>query len=126
MAKTVDIERAVSRILEEYGDNVSSLVKEVTKKVARVGVKAVKANAQGEFGGTGKYAKGWTSQIEEDHFSAQGFIYNKSLPGLPHLLEHGHAMRGGGRSGSVAGREHIAPVEQELVEQFENNIKREL
>lgn len=126
MAKTIDLEKEIGKILQQYGDNLTESIKEVTKKVARAGVKSVKANSQSTFGGTGKYAAGWTSRVEEGRFSAQGILYNKSLPGLPHLLEHGHAMRGGGRSGSVDGREHIAPVERELIKQFEDAIVREI
>ena len=75
----------------------------------------MKSGAAAKFGGTGKYAEGWTSRFETERFSAQGIIYNKDVPGLPHLLEHGHAKRGGGR---VPGREHVAPVEQILESAF--------
>lgn len=123
MAKTIDLEKEIGKILQQYGDNLTENIKEVTKKVARVGVKSVKANSQSTFGGTGKYAAGWTSRVEDGRFSAQGIIYNKSMPGLPHLLENGHAKRGGGR---VPGRAHIAPVESELIKQFEDAIVREI
>ena len=123
MAKTIDLEKEIGKILQQYGDNLTENIKEVTKKVARAGVKSVKANSQSTFGGTGKYAAGWTSRVEDGRFSAQGTIYNKSLPGLPHLLENGHAKRGGGR---VPGRAHIAPVESELIKQFEDAIVREI
>ena len=43
---------------------------------------------------------------------------------IAHLLEHGHAKRGGGR---VAGREHIAPAEEkgnrELVQKIERGLR---
>lgn len=123
MAKTIDLEKEIGKILQQYGDNLTENIKEVTKKVARAGVKSVKANSQSTFGGTGKYAAGWTSRVEDGRFSAQGIIYNKSMPGLPHLLENGHAKRGGGR---VPGRAHIAPVESELIKQFEDAIVREI
>lgn len=123
MAKTIDLEKEIGKILQQYGDSVTDNIKEVTKKVARAGVKSVKANSQSMFGGTGKYASGWASKVEDGRFSAQGIIYNKSLPGLPHLLENGHAKRGGGR---VPGRAHIAPVESELIKQFEDAIVREI
>ena len=80
-------------------------------------------NAQSSFSGTGKYAAGWTSQAKEGRYSSQGIIYNRAKPGLPHLLEHGHAKRGGGRTD---GKEHIAPVEQEVIKSFEEAIKEKL
>ena len=42
---------------------------------------------------------------------------------LAHLLEHGHAKRGGGR---VAGKPHIAPSEQSGEELLENLIRKAL
>ena len=42
---------------------------------------------------------------------------------LAHLLEFGHAKRGGGR---VAARPHIAAAEQAGIESFEQAIERSL
>lgn len=120
MAKAVDLAAEINKILEDYGDTVTDNIKEVTKKVAQQGAKAVKAEASNTFKGTGKYAKGWAVKMEEDYYSATGIIYNKT-PGLPHLLEHGHANRGGGRT---PGRVHIGNVEQNLVNEFEDAVKR--
>jgi len=123
MAKQIDLALEVNKILQEYGEDVYASVNQVTKEVTKAGVKKLKADAKNSFGGTGKYAKGWTSQVETGHISAQGVIYNKDLPGMPHLLEHGHALRSGGR---VPGKAHIAPVEEELEKTFERALRREL
>ncbi|MCQ4931437.1 HK97 gp10 family phage protein, partial [[Eubacterium] rectale] len=40
---------------------------------------------------------------------------------IAHLLEHGHAKRGGGR---VAARPHIAPAEENGIQQLEEEIER--
>ena len=123
MAKAINIETEIAKILTKYGDEVAENIQKVTKEIARKGAKAVKQNAQSDFKGTGKYAAGWTSQAKEGRYSSQGIIYNRAKPGLPHLLEHGHAKRGGGRTD---GREHIAPVEQEVIRSFEEAIKEAL
>lgn len=125
MAKKVPIDKlqqAVREILDEYGDNIRSDLQEAVKKVTKAGVTAVKGESRAKFGGTGKYAKGWTSTMETGRISAQGTIYN-NIPGLPHLLENGHAKRGGGR---VPGRAHIAPVENQIVEQFQKEVERRI
>lgn len=117
---TVDnLGEAIAEILEEYGDEVQKDMDDVVKDVGKAGVKAIKS-ASGVFGGTGKYRKGWTSQTDTERYGSTVTIYNRT-PGLPHLLENGHAKRGGGR---VPGKTHIAPVEQELIKQFEEQIEK--
>lgn len=111
---------ALQKILKEYQEDVSKNVNDLAKKFTQKGVKEVKS-ASGQFGGTGQYASGWTSKFETGRLSSQGIIYNGKVPGLPHLLEKGHAKRGGGR---VAGREHIAPVEQTLIEEFQKAVEQ--
>lgn len=113
----------ISRILNKYAGEVESKTKEAVVAATKAGVKAVKSGAAANFGGTGKYAEGWTSRVETDRLSATGTIYNGKLPGLPHLLEHGHAKRGGGR---VPGRVHIAPVEKILESAFMRAIQTKL
>ena len=124
MAKKIPVDRLaaeIEKILTEYGDEVQENVDDAARSVTKAGVKAVRANANSTFDGTGKYAKGWKSKFETGRLSSQGIIYNGDLPGLPHLLENGHAKRGGGR---VPGKTHIAPVEQELIKQFEEQIEK--
>ena len=123
MARTVDLALELNKILQEYGEDVASNMADVIKAATKQGAKAVKSNARSGFGGTGEYAKNWTSQFESGRLSAQGVIYNKELYQLPHLLEHGHAKRSGGR---VPGRVHIAPVEEEIERTIMSELRREL
>ena len=121
MAKTCTIENmdaAIMDILNEYEEFTVHTVREATQKIAKEGVKALKSSS-GAFGGSGKYARGWTSTSEGGRLDTTVTIHNRT-PGLPHLLENGHAKRGGGR---VAGRVHIAPVESKLIGDYENYLK---
>lgn len=120
--KTIDIESAVKQILDEYKLECTEDMKEAVKEAAKVGVKKVKENSRNSFNGK-NYYRGWTSTLEEGRLSAQGIIYNSKLPGLPHLLEKGHAKRGGGR---VNGRLHIEPVQDELVKIFEEELEKRI
>ena len=127
MAKKVPADRLsaeIKSILAEYGDEVADSMGDAVKKVTRAGAKALRAESKQKFPkGTGAYAKGWTSSVDTKKRSAQGTIYNKDLPGLPHLLEHGHANRGGGRT---AGRVHIKTIEDEVVKDFEKEVRSKL
>lgn len=132
MAKaTIDtLDDEIKKILDDYGDEVSLHMTEITKQITRKGVEALKNSSKSTFGTTRrrkrKYANTWTSKTEIGRLYTKGTIYN-SQPGLPHLLEHGHAIRNGGRaSGTVPGREHIKPVEEKLIKMYEEEIQRKL
>ena len=124
MAKIVPIDRLtaeIEKILENYGENVQQNINEVVGEMTKKGAKTLNQQSGQTFDGK-KYRKSWTTQVETGRTSAQGTIYSK-IPGLPHLLEHGHALRGGGRT---TGRAHIAPVEEALVKEFEQKVKSKL
>lgn len=117
--KAGDLEKMVGEILSQYREGVVESLDEATKKVAKEGVTELKDVSLSTFGGSGTYAKGWTSTVETGRVSAQGTIYNKT-PGLPHLLENGHANRGGGRT---PGRPHIAPVEEKIITAYQKEVE---
>lgn len=112
----------IAKILEDYGGDVEHNLDEITKKVGQKGRSALRNESKSKFGGTGKYAQGWmVTPVKMPHYTSV-VIHNK-LAGLPHLLEHGHALILGGRKvGEVDGREHIAPVEEELQRQYLNEV----
>lgn len=124
MAKTTidTLSADIQKILDDYEDDVKENIAEITQKVGKKAVQALKANPGG-FGGTGKYSKGWTMKMEENRLGVVAVVYNGKLPGLAHLLEHGHALRNGGR---VSGTAHIKPVEEEAIEAFEKALEQKL
>lgn len=125
MAKsTVDtLAKDIKEILKEYSEDVTGYTKEAVDRAGKKGVEALRSNSRSNFGGSGKYASGWTSKVEESRTGSFAILHNARLPGFPHLLENGHAKRGGGR---VLGTVHIAPVEEELVEAFQKDIEGKL
>lgn len=113
---------SIRDILEEYGDEVKGSLDEITKKIAQKGQQAIKNESKSKFNGK-SYWKGWKVDLQVGRLDTKATIYNESLPGLPHLLEYGHAKRGGGR---VQGTVHIAPVEEQLVDEFEKQVRSKL
>lgn len=72
---------------------------------------------------TGKYEKGWGTSVYEEKATSLVMVISNKKPGLPHLLENGHAKRNGGRVPGVA---HIAPAEEQAKEELIREIEKVL
>lgn len=119
--KPEQLEGEIAKILSEYNDEIEENLDVITTQVAKKGVQALKNEAKDKFNGN-KYWKSWTSSKEKYKHYVSVVIHSK-MPGLPHLLEHGHALVLGGRKvGHVDGREHIAKVEDELIKSYEEEV----
>lgn len=112
MANGFDLEKLIKDELQKYTKNVDKVVEDTIKKVAKQTTKDLKKASPKR---TGKYAKGWTQKVENDGFTVSSVIYGKTAAtwAVAHLLEHGHAKRGGGR---VAPVPHIQEVQDKAVE----------
>lgn len=118
----------VRKVLEEYSDDISMYVDDATKKVGQKGAAMLRNESLAKFHGNkklkkGRYGTGWTCTIERSRLETVAVLHNRKYPGLPHLLENGHAKRGGG---FVSGREHIAPVEAEIEEVYMREVESRL
>lgn len=124
MAKTTldTLADDIGKILEEYQDDVKQNLDQITKQIAQKGQQALKNESKSKFNGD-RYWKGWKVDLQVGRLDTKATIYNASLPGLPHLLEKGHAKRNGGR---VEGTVHIAPIEEKLVAEFEKQVRSKL
>ena len=112
---------AVNKILEDYADLADDSMRKAVKKSAKTVKDEITANAPVR---TGAYAKSWAAKTtKEDSHSLEITVHSKNRYQLAHLLEHGHAKRGGGR---VSAQVHIAPAEQHGIEQLESEIERSL
>lgn len=112
---------AVMEGLTEYADLAADDMKKAVKKAGTTVKKEIQANAPKD---TGAYAKSWAvKNVRETSQSLELTVYSKNRYQLAHLLEFGHAKRGGGR---VSGKAHIAPAEEKAVRQLENEIERSL
>ena len=112
---------AVMEGLQEYADLATDSMKAAVKKAGNTVKGDISANAPER---TGKYAKSWrTKTTKESATALEVTVYSPTRYMLAHLLEHGHARRGGGR---VAAIPHIAPAEQRGIEELERDIERSL
>lgn len=107
--------------LREYAELATDSMKAAVKKAGDTVKKEISANAPVR---RGTYRKSWRVMTTTESSNAlEVTVYSPKRYMIAHLLENGHAKRGGGR---VAGRPHIAPAEQHGIEQLEKEITEAL
>jgi hypothetical protein len=124
MGKTVSIDGLADAVMEElteYNKLAGETMKKAVTKASQTVRKEIQAGAPVR---TGKYAKSWTTKrTKESSTRLEVTVYSPSRYMLAHLLEHGHAKRGGGRVDAIP---HIAPAEKTGEEQLLNDIEKAL
>ena len=106
-----EITTALKAALDEYAIEVSKDLNEVAQEL---GKKAQAALRQTSPRKTGEYAKSWKIDVQAGRLATIVTVYS-SKPGLPHLLENGHALPQGGRAPAYP---HIAPVAEAIEDKF--------
>lgn len=111
----------VMEYLDGYADVSTEGMKKAVRRAGNTVKKEIGANAPKD---TGAYGKSWSvKNTKETSESLEVTVYSRNRYQLAHLLEFGHAKRGGGR---VAGKSHIAPAEENGIRQLESEIERSL
>lgn len=118
----ISIDKLANEIASELAKYSQEVVEKVNISSERVGKAAVKRLKQTSPKKTGKYAKSWAMTTEKAIGQPDLRIIHAKAPHyrLTHLLEHGHAKRGGGR---VEGRPHIRPAEEEVIREFTREVE---
>ncbi len=121
MATGINLDKAVNDILSEFSTDVTKAAQEAVTEVAKESVKKLRQTSPRK---TGKYAAGWTYKVEKGTVTNSATVYGKrnTYP-LAHLLEHGHAKRGGGRTAPIV---HIKPVEEWAISEVEKRIREKV
>lgn len=114
MSKIGDVSDEITIALRDFTNEVTDEMEEIKIDVAKETVKQLRNKSPKN---SGEYAKGWTRKKQGN---AQ-IIHNKNKPQLTHLLEKGHAKRGGGR---VPGKVHIAPIEEWAIDEYTKRVEK--
>lgn len=95
----------IERILDGTKDEVAKAVKRAIKEVAQETKDEIDAHIT--FGGSGKYRKSLAIKRVDESATSIAFVWHAKAPyyRLTHLLENGHAKRGG--NGRVRAFPHI-------------------
>lgn len=125
---TTDIRKEIMKILEEDQKTAGEITRKVLAETGREASKKLRNVSKQMFKPTGRYDndynKGWASKSDKGRLTFTSVIYGKSgTYQLAHLLENGHAKRGGGR---VEGKAHIKPVEEWATETAYQRVMQEL
>ena len=120
----VAIDKMASAIMEgltEYADLATDELKAAVRKAGTNVKKDIKANAPKK---SCAYSKSWTVKTtKETSNSLELTVCSPKKYQLAHLLEFGHAKRGGGRTKA---QPHIKPAEESAVKELENTIHKAL
>ncbi len=123
MTQTVRIDQladAVMKGLEDYAKLAADDLKKDVRKAGKTVKQQIESTAPKK---TGKYSRSWAvKKTRETSNSIQVVVHSKRYQ-LTHLLEFGHAKRGGGKTRAFP---HIAPAEQAGIEQLTKDIERDL
>lgn len=107
--------------LTEYAELAADVMKDCVRKAGDTVKRETKAGAPVK---TGRYKKSWMVKRQRETSNVlEVVVHSRDRYQLTHLLEKGHAKRGGGRVKAVP---HIAPAEEKGVRELEEGIKRGL
>lgn len=107
--------------LQEYADLATEDMKAAVKKAGNKAKSDVQAGAPVM---TGKYKKSWAVKTTKENANAMEVtVHSRNRYQLAHLLEFGHAKRGGGRTRAFP---HIVPAEEAAAELLEREVEAAL
>lgn len=117
----------IGKILDEFQGATEDAVADAIIDVAEDAVRDLReANppGSGKYSSWSKYNSGWErTKLESRKDGFKSIVHNKKHYQLTHLLEHGHALRGGG---SAKAFPHIAPVEENVEKSILSKIKKRM
>ena len=112
---------AIMDSLREYSSLATDEMKEAVRAAGNTVRDEIRENAPKD---TETYAKSWTVKKQRETSSSLSLtVHSRNRYQLAHLLEFGHAKRGGGR---VSAKPHIADAEAAGIRQLEEDIRKAL
>ena len=112
---------AINDILTDYAKTTTDGVKKAVAETGKEVQADIKSSAPVK---SGKYAKSWSvKNTKENSHALEVTVYSRNRYQMAHLLEFGHAKRGGGRTRAIS---HIAPAEERGIRTLEEKIERQI
>jgi hypothetical protein len=114
MSSDLQFAQDIAEILNEYDADTRRKLEETEKKIARECADYLRQTSPRK---SGIYAQGWSARKNGDGWVA----YNKTKPGLTHLLNNGHESAnkwGKYPDKPTEGDNHIGQAEEEFSERY--------
>ena len=109
------------KALKEYEGLTVEALRKAVKQAGSTAKDEIQRTAPKE---TGAYAKSWkVKKTKETATVSEVTVHSPSRYRIAHLLEHGHAKRGGGR---VRAFPHLAPAEEKAETRLMEELERRL
>ena len=124
MSDRIRIDRLADEVMKGLTEYAGLATEDLKKAVKAAGDEVKKDIQAAAPKDTGAYAKSWAVKTtKETSNSLEVVVHSRTKYQLTHLLEFGHAKRGGGR---VSARPHIAPAEEAAIGKLEREIEKAL
>ena len=124
MSRAVSVDQlaeVINEELQKYNKLSADEMKKAVKKAGKETAEEINSTAPVR---TGRYAKSWKSRVlSESSTNIESVVHSPTRYMIAHLLEHGHAKRGGGRVRAIP---HIAPAEEHMIEKLTREIEQAL
>lgn len=101
-----------------YSNEIADEVNAKSLELAKSAVKKLKETSPKD---TGFYSKAWKIKTKTYVYRKNQVHTIHNTTRHSHLLEKGHALRGGGRAKA---KPHIAPVEKEIIAEFVDAVEQ--
>ena len=116
-SRTVNGHKAAVLIDKALDDYTTEITAEMFKAMSKAGKMAKRDVVNASPKGPNGYARGWAIRTKREKYGCNVLIYNKTHPGLTHLLENSHMISNQtgtyGRTSPGHGQVvHIAPARE--------------
>lgn len=117
-----DLADEIEEMLVGYAENITQGITVAGYEAAKECRKALKQTSPKQHG---DYSKSWVISRQKGRPGEpmRYIVHNREHYRLTHLLEKGHAKRGGGRTRAIP---HIAPAEEAAKEKFVQDVEEVL
>lgn len=116
--KVDDLAKTIQKELEQYHRLTNEQLKETVREVGKETKELISSTAPKK---SKQYSKSWAVKVTKENSNTMSVVvHSRNKYQLTHLLEFGHAKRGGGRTKAIP---HIGVAEEKGIQLLEEKVK---